>query len=395
MRKITGQGRIKRIGIGVDVVTAARERIRQIYSHGCKVYVNSSGGKDSIVLMNLIYEAILSGDADPKRTEVCFIDEEVIYPEVVRICEQWRKKFMLVGVPYRWYTIEHRNNNCFNSLEANESFIPWDRYEADKWGHPKPPYAISESPYLVPRVESYQEFLSRAQKDGIRVIGVRIYESVQRLLYMADIMKSGGITNDNTMYPIFDWRTSDVWKYIKDNNLDFPDVYIHLYEGGLSKTNLRVCNLFAIDTCRVMSVLFEVYPDLWEIVLRREPNAELVRLYWDSDMFARKTQKQKSLGNVADDGVDYKEKLFEMFRNMDYYFPSKHQRMVASRYRKTCIELGIALNDDDYKDLYNHLLAGDTKERYYRAFRMRIITRIRTWGNGEGFAEADTEREDS
>lgn len=37
----------------------------------------------------------------------------------------------------------------------------------------------------------------------------------------------------------------------------------------------------------------EFYPDLYERVIRREPNADLVMLYWDTDMFRSSKQDRK------------------------------------------------------------------------------------------------------
>lgn len=362
-------------GLGINVLEAAKIRIKNIFKSGLKVYCDVSGGKDSIVMMSLLYDLINEGEIDGSKLEVVFIDEEVIYDDVVKTCEQWRKKFMLIGVKYSWYTIEHRNNNCFNALENNESFIPWDRYEEDKWARPKPKFAISESPYLVKRTENYQQFLERMQKDGVAVIGVRSAESLNRLGYIATINSKGGISNKNVMYPIYDWKDSDVWKYIRDNNLDFPDVYLRMYEAGATKKELRVCNLFAIDTCRTLTKLMETYPEMWEAVLRREPNAYLVRLYWDTEMFHRNGKNRKKLEHKEDnqeENIDYKSKMFEVINNPKKYFRNPHAIAVCKQYRSTVIKYSEIITDEQYRKLYEGLMGGDTKTRTLRAIRQNI-----------------------
>lgn len=361
-------------GLGIDVLTAANMRIKNIFSNGTKVYLDSSGGKDSIVLMSLVYELIRKGEIDPKQLEVVFIDEEVIYNEVVRVCEIWRKKFMLVGAKYSWYAIEHRNNNCFNALENNENFIPWDRYEEGNWARKKPTFAISDSPYLVPRTENYQDFLKRMQADGISIIGVRVAESLNRYNYIATINQKGGISGGNVMYPIYDWKDTDIWKYIKDMDLDFPDVYLRMYEAGVPKRMLRVCNLFSIDTCQPLNKMFEVYPDLWEAVLRREPNANLVRLYWDSEMFHRETKTKKKIekeNNIVDD-VDYRSKLIEVVNNPKKYFRNPHALELCRQYRSVILRYSKIITPKQYKDLYLALMGGDTKGRSLRAIKNDI-----------------------
>lgn len=358
--------------LNMNVLDAANMRIKNIFKSGLKVYLDVSGGKDSIVMMSLCYNLCKIGECDPKQLHVVFIDEEVIYDDVIRVCEEWRKRFLLIGAHYHWYTIEHRNNNCFNALENNESFIPWDRYEEKNWAHKKPKYAESYSPYLVPRTENYQDFLKRSQKDGVSIIGVRASESHNRLVYLAEVNRNGGITNANVMYPIYDWKDSDVWKYIKDNNLDFPDVYLKMYEAGVQKNRLRVCNLFAIDTCSSLVNMFEVYPDLWEKVVRREPNAYLVRLYWDSEMFHRSTRKRKKLEQGEDNDKDYRKLLIEVINHPKKYFKNKHALQICAMYRNMYVALGGIMTEKHCQIAYTALLAGDTKGRTFRALRTNI-----------------------
>ena len=360
--------------LGINVLESAKTRLINIFNNGIKVYCDVSGGKDSIVMMSLLYDLIQEGKIKAEQLEIVFIDEEVIYDSVVEICKEWRKKFMLVGVKYSWYTIEHRNNNCFNALENNETFIPWDRYEEEKWSRKKPSFAISESNFLVKRTENYQDFLTRMQKDGIAVIGVRTSESINRLQYISKINSTGGISSTNVMYPIYDWKDTDVWLYIKERELNFPDVYLRMYENGAKKRELRVCNLFAIDTCGSLTRMFETYPDLWEAVVRREPNAYLVRLYWDTEMFRRSTKtRKKSEETTESNNVDYKQKLIEVINNPTVYFKNKHALKVCEKYRHLVVQFNAIITKEQYKRLYEGLMAGDTKTRTLRAIRSNIF----------------------
>ena len=121
----------------------------------------------------------------------------------------------------------------------------------------------------------------------------------------------------------------------------------------------------------------EYYPDLMERVTRREPNAYLAALYWDSEMFGRSTAARKN--NESGQGQkDYKAELIEMFNNMDIYFTTKHKRYVASRYRNFFISVAAIATDKDYKAIYEGLISGDPKLRSYRALYQRIYGRYIT-----------------
>lgn len=370
---------IKRKGLGINVVEAAKMRIENIFKSGQKIYCAISGGKDSIILMDLVYKLIQEGRINPQQLEVQFIDEEVIYDCVVKIVMDWRKKFMLAGVKFEWFAVECRNYNCLNSLEDDENFIAWDRYRRDDWARPMPSFATTMTPYLNPRVDKYQDFLSKNNADGITITGVRAAESVNRLYYIARIMSQGGITLDKKMYPVYDWRDSDVWKYIKDNNLDFPDVYQYMWEVGTSKKQLRVCNFFSIDTCRSLSKMYEYYPGLMEKVLRREPNAYLVQLYWDTNMFHRSSENRRKLEAGVEDNKDYRALCIDLVNNPQKVFKNPHYIKIAGAYRSAIIKHGEKMNNDHFRRLYEALLAGDTKTRSLRAILTDII-RTQTGG---------------
>lgn len=372
--------------LGINVLEAANIRIKNLFKSGCKVYLSVSGGKDSIVMMSLCYDLIQQGEINPKQLVVQFIDEEVIYDCVVDICKAWRKRFMLIGVKYEWYCIEHRNNNCFNALENNENFIPWDRYEQGKWARPMPEFASKGNKYLVPRIENYQDFLTRNNRDGISIIGVRAAESLNRYKYIAEINSKGGISGKNIMYPIQDWKDEDIWKYIKDKNLDFPEVYLKMWEAGINKKHLRVCNLFAIDTCRSLTAMFEVYPKLWEAILRREPNAYLVRLYWDTEMFHRSSRNRKKLEKDEEVKKDYKSMLLDVVKHPKKYFKNPHALKVCSEYRGLVMRKNLTMTDEHWKKLYEAIMAGDTKTRTLRAIKVDIdSTYLKDSGVNQGY----------
>lgn len=371
---------IKRKGLGISVVDAAKERIVNIFNNGQKVYLAISGGKDSIILMHLVYSLIQEGRINPQQLEVQFIDEEVIYDCVEKIVMDWRKRFMMLGVKFSWFAVECRNYNCLNSLEDDENFIAWDRYRRGDWARKMPSFAITTTPYLAPRKDKYQDFLAKNNADGITITGVRTSESINRLYYVARVNQQGGMTVDKKMYPVYDWKDSDVWKYIKDNNLDFPDVYMYMWESGVSKRQLRVCNFFAIDTCRSLSKMYEYYPGLMERVLKREPNAYLVQLYWDTNMFHRSSETRKELEKDEADDKDYRKLLIDLVNHPEKTFKNEHTlKTIAPAYRKAILQHGEKMTPIHFKRLYEALLAGDTKTRTLRAVVTNVV-RTQTGG---------------
>lgn len=80
----------------MNVLQAAKIRIRNVFANGCKIYLSFSSGKDSLCMANLVYEMILSGELDPKQLTVTFIDEEGLYPSMVEAAHRWRRKILMV-----------------------------------------------------------------------------------------------------------------------------------------------------------------------------------------------------------------------------------------------------------------------------------------------------------
>jgi predicted phosphoadenosine phosphosulfate sulfurtransferase len=189
--------------LATDVLTAAKTRIRNLFSNGLPVYMSFSGGKDSLVLADVTAKLIQAGDIDPSQLRVQFIDEEAIFPCVEQIVKDWRTKFMLMGARFEWFCLEVKHFSCLNQLENDETFICWDRYKQDCWIRTPPPFAIRTHPKFEaskghskkhgPRVDSYQTFLSRID-DGPHMTGVRVAESIQTARCSA-VARSGAATS--------------------------------------------------------------------------------------------------------------------------------------------------------------------------------------------------------
>lgn len=366
---------IKRCPASIDVVEAAKIRIRNVFRNGLPVYMSFSGGKDSLCLSQLVMNLIQAGEINPAQLTVQFIDEEAIFPCIDEKVREWRKKFMLVGAKFEWFCLEVKHYNCFNELSNDETFICWDRYKKDVWVRQPPSFAIRSHPLLKPRTDAYQDFLPRVCSGGITVTGVRTAESIQRLQYMASMFRTGrNITRRGQIYPIYDWRDNDVWMYLLQEKVDIPDVYLFLWQTGSNKKQLRVSQFFSIDTAKSLVKMNEYYPDLMERIVRREPNAYLAALYWDSEMFGRSTKARKE-SEKGENEKDYKAILLGLFSDMDGNFPTKHKKYVAEKYRNFFMRVSAIASNKDFKNIYEGLISGDPKFRTYRALFQQIYGR--------------------
>jgi len=363
---------IKRCVSDIDVVEAAERRIRNVFNNGLPVYMSFSGGKDSLAMAQVVVNLIQRGEINPSQLTVQFIDEEAIFDCVESTVRDWRKRFILLGAKFEWFCLEVKHFCCYNALTNDESFICWDSTKKDVWVRQPPPFAIRSHPKLRPVKDSYQDFLPRACKDGITMVGVRTAESVQRLQYIAIVGKSNqNMTKRRQVFPIYDWRNEDVWLYLKEQNIDIPVVYLHLWQSGSARTALRVSQFFSMDTARSLVKLNEYDPTLMERIIRREPNAYLAALYFDSEMFGRSTRNRKEIERDLKER-DYKAELIEVFANFDKNFDTRHKQATARQYKNFFLKSHIILDNKDLKAIYEGLMSGDPKLRTFRALYQKI-----------------------
>ena len=113
---------VKVVESNLNVLQAAKIRIRNVFANGCKIYLSFSSGKDSLCMANLVYEMILSGELDPKQLTVTFIDEEGLYPSMVDAAYRWRRNFLSVGAKFLWFCLPFKQVSVIDHLSSSESW---------------------------------------------------------------------------------------------------------------------------------------------------------------------------------------------------------------------------------------------------------------------------------
>lgn len=342
---------------GVNVCDALYSRLIRVFGNGLPVFFSFSGGKDSLVIAQALYELIGRREIDPRQLHVMFIDEEAIYPCVERIVLAWRQRFMVAGASFHWLCIEFRHFNCFNSLSQDLSFICWDPSKRSVWIREKPGFAMTSHP-LFRAGDTYQKFSER-MTGVVHVIGIRASESIQRLNSLA---RNGGVTfhNSYNVYPIYDWSLNDIWLYLHEHGVEIPDAYLYMWRAGVPVNRLRISQFFSIDTAPSLVRLMEYYPGLYEKILAREPNAYLAMFYYDTEMFRRTSRKRKELEALEE--VDWRAKYFEKLAE-----PDTQAMPEAARTRTAVVKYGTIMQPKHWKLLYEILVAGDPKLRTLRS----------------------------
>jgi len=373
---------VKKFDSTINVLDAAKIRIKNLFASGCKVYLSFSCGKDSLCVASLTYDLIIAGEIDRKQLTIIFVDEEGLYKSMVDAAMRWYKKFTALGVPFIWLCLPLKQVSVLDHLSSSESWITWEPGKEDIWIRQPPPFAVMSHPCLrYPGEMNYQTFCRKAFCDGMQMIGLRTAESLTRLqaLSNSDLTKAhaGG-----PFYPIYDWSDQDVWLYIKERNLEFPEIYIRLYEAGVRRNNLRLCAFFGDCGTQGLRWIAETDPELWERIEKREPNAYLVLLYWDSEMFRRSSDKRRELERDTEK-KDYKALCQDiLFLNTDKYTIAEDTKKHLKSWRSLFIKTHGIATEKHYKRIYEGLLYGDPKSRILRILWSTIYLEYNTAERG-------------
>jgi predicted phosphoadenosine phosphosulfate sulfurtransferase len=95
----------------------------------------------------------------------------------------------------------------------------------------------------------------RAEESPARLKGLTSYETYKG--------ETWGKVEDKrrqhvTMYPIYDWSYTDVWKAIHDNGWPYCKLYDYMYQYGVPVANMRVSNVHHETAVRQLFFLQEI-----------------------------------------------------------------------------------------------------------------------------------------
>lgn len=287
-----------RIYLKENVLEKARERISVFFDDFDTIICAFSGGKDSLVVFHL---ALVEAEKRNRKIRLLFIDQEAEW--AATISEVKRCMSHPSVIPY-WIRAPFVLENSAGILNDEAHYLlTYDPENEDKWIHPRDPLAIYEWPdwfwemvnkrragghgVIMFRGKKYPDFytalntshrIASEGKTAVVLGGIRTSESPGRLLACAykkyknmeattikhfpgcDIVRAD---------PIYDWRGSDVWKYIYENKLPYNTLYDRLYQLGCPHNKMRVSSVCHEMALGSISVFAEIEPMVWDRVQQR------------------------------------------------------------------------------------------------------------------------------
>ena len=282
-------------GLGIDVLTAARRRVKRIFDDFPNVYCSYSGGKDSGVLLEL---AANEARARGRRLGVLIVDLEAQYQMTIDYLHTMLERHADV-LEVHWVCLPLSLRNAVSQFEPK--WQCWDPDAEPIWVRPLPehPGVVSDQGYFefFHRGMEFEEFVPEfgawyAARHGGRLtaclVAIRSDESLNRFRTIATKRKTmheslpwttwvgGAVFN---AYPIYDWRTEDVWRFYGKLRVPYNRVYDLMHKAGLSIHQARLCQPYGDDQRKGLWLYHVIEPEQWAKVVARVQGANFGARY--------------------------------------------------------------------------------------------------------------------
>jgi predicted phosphoadenosine phosphosulfate sulfurtransferase len=299
---------LKKKHLDVDCVTAAKDRLKNLYASYDKVVVDFSGGKDSTAMLYLTIE--VAREIGKLPVEVIYIDHEVEGIGTANLVEAVSNmpevNFIRYALPFSL-----RNACSFNAPK----WFPWHPEEKELWVRPLPADAVTHLegyifetdpnfehmdglPFRANAVRKYMDFeqvcqlhITNYEKRGvsaISLIGIRAQESLARFTIMSRKKTECYVsTAVPKAYPIYDWNATDVWKYIRETGLPYNTEYDLMNKTATYNqlNKQRVGSIFAEESLRTLDQWQSFYGEYWHKILERAEGVKTAWRYCNDGMY--------------------------------------------------------------------------------------------------------------
>lgn len=275
--------------LGINVLEAAQQRISFVFDTFPRIYVSFSGGKDSTVMLHLVMAEAIRRN---RRVGILFVDLEGQYRLTIDHIQAMYDRYANHVEPF-WVALPIALRNAVSQYEPK--WTCWESGRENDWIRRPPPMAITDHqhfPFYHYAME-FEEFVPLfgdwyAQEQLCACfVGIRTAESLNRWRTIAGhgtkfegrnwvghVMKS--VWN---VYPIYDWKTEDIWIYHAQTNKPYNRLYDRMHQAGLSIHQQRICQPYGDDQRKGLWLFHIIEPETWARIVARVNGANQGALY--------------------------------------------------------------------------------------------------------------------
>lgn len=278
-----------------NVYDATQERIEFIFTNFNRIYVSFSGGKDSGVMLNLIVD-YMRRNKITNKIGVMILDNEANYDYSLQFMHRiLRENLDLLDVYWCCLPI---TLPCTVSQYAVD-WQCWGEADRDRWIRPMPidEYIVNLNNHKFDFFRenmNYDEFwdeFGHWYSQGERcacLIGIRTAESLNRFRAIMnqdkEILYGQMWTKRNSefvynCYPIYDWRTEDIWTANAKYEWDYNKLYDVFYKAGVPVAKMRVASPFMSESKSSLGMYRVIDPHVWAKLCARVQGANFIATY--------------------------------------------------------------------------------------------------------------------
>jgi predicted phosphoadenosine phosphosulfate sulfurtransferase len=282
-----------KIYIDKNVYKSFIERVNYIFDEFELVYISFSGGKDSSVAIQLLNEIAKKRN---RIYDVFYLDLEAQYSATINHVNEIKKLSNIRDFYHQCVPL-----NLTNSSSVFQThWTCWDENVKDKWVRKMPIDCINinNHPFgdYFKKGEEFETWMVKfpkwlMQKNGVNkcagIVGIRADESFNRFRAIAfgkNIYKGNNWSTDNghgyySFYPIYDWKTQDIWHAVSKFDLLYNNVYEMLWKNRISIHEQRICHPYGSDQRVSLNQWAVLEPETWHKVVNRVSGANYGNIY--------------------------------------------------------------------------------------------------------------------
>lgn len=272
--------------LDIDVLEAARIRIRHVYDTFDTVCVQLSGGKDSTAVLYLAKEVHDERGLGPVK--VIFRDEEMVSPSVVEYLEKVRD---YPWVDMEWYCLPASSEAWVLGRREHVQLWSGKRRAEGRLVRPIPEGAITAESFgldpdkTIPQSIDYYTMQGKEGKVAF-ITGVRANESMMRYRSLVQKLHENYIVRPYRLSKsiplrfakvIYDWTSDDVFKYIEDIGGEYCAYYDY---AALSGANTRVGIPLHSVAARRLNDVVVTEPEFYDNLVTAFPHVDAQRRLW-------------------------------------------------------------------------------------------------------------------
>jgi len=280
----------------MNVYDKSNERIEYTFENFDNIYLSFSGGKDSGIMLNLVIDYMRANNIT-KKIGLFHIDYEAQYQMTTDYVDEVYSEnedlfdYYRVCIPL---TVE-----CCTSM-TQSYWTPWEQSKKDLWVRDRPESInidnhdfdfYKEGMWDYDFQEKFIEWMHKKNKAGKTAcfVGIRTDESLNRWRAIhseKNTRKFNGRKwtkeikeNMYNIYPVFDYRTEDVWIANAKYGWSYNKLYDVFYQAGLTIAQMRVASPFISTASETLKMYKVIDPKNWGKMIGRVNGVNFTGLY--------------------------------------------------------------------------------------------------------------------